>query len=50
VALRAAFEANAVSAGDLVVMLAGHPIEGAQRAPTIRVCRVRSDGGPSAPI
>lgn len=50
VALKAAFDAQAVSAGDLVVMLAGHPIEGAQHAPTVRVCRVRGDGGPVSPI
>jgi pyruvate kinase len=44
--VRAAFESGAVAAGTLVVVLAGHPIEGGEGFPTIRVVRV-GDGGRS---
>ena len=43
-AVRDAFAAGAVEAGDRVVVTAGHPIEGGRRFPTIRVVRV-GDGG-----
>jgi hypothetical protein len=43
-AVAAAFAAGAVRAGALVVVLAGHPIEGGERLPTIRLVRV-ADGG-----
>jgi pyruvate kinase len=42
--VRAAFERGAVRAGALLVVLAGHPIEGGQGFPTIRVVRVAEDG------
>jgi pyruvate kinase len=43
-AIRAAFDAGAVRAGACVVVLAGHPVEGGERLPTIRLARV-ADGG-----
>src|SRR5262249_45911350 len=43
-AVRSAFLAGAVAAGALVVVIAGHPIEGAPGAHTIRVVRVGEDG------
>jgi pyruvate kinase len=43
-ALRAAFRAGAVKPGHLVLALAGHPIEGAMRFPTLRVVRVGPTG------
>jgi len=42
--VEAAFQAEAVRAGALVVVLAGHPIEGGERFPTIRVVRVGPSG------
>jgi pyruvate kinase len=45
-AVRDAFAAGAVAAGDRVVVLAGHPIEGGERFPTVRVVRV-GEGGAS---
>ena len=42
--VEAAFQAAAVPAGALVVVLAGHPIEGGDRFPTIRVVRVGPSG------
>ena len=45
-AVRDAYTAGAVKAGDRVVVLAGHPIEGGRRFPTVRVVRV-GDGGES---
>ncbi len=45
-AVRAAFEHGALAAGQLAVVLAGHPIEGGDHLPTIRVVRV-TDGGRS---
>lgn len=43
-AVRAAFVTGAVRTGDRVVVLAGHPIEGGEGFPTIRVVRVGEDG------
>jgi pyruvate kinase len=43
-AVRAAFQCGTVAAGMLVVGLAGHPIEGGEGFPTIRVVRVGEDG------
>jgi pyruvate kinase len=43
-AVRAAFLGGAVQAGTLVVVVAGHPIEGGEGAPTIRVVRVGDEG------
>ncbi|HEY8504653.1 MAG TPA: pyruvate kinase [Gemmataceae bacterium] len=43
-AVRAAFEAGAVQPGMCVVLLAGHPVEGGERLPTIRVVRIGEDG------
>ncbi|MBL8799446.1 MAG: pyruvate kinase [Planctomycetia bacterium] len=44
----AAFTQGQVHVGDLVVVLAGHPIEGGERVPTIRVVRI-GEGGRSLP-
>ena len=46
--VKAAFAHGAVKVGDLVVVLAGHPIEGGERVPTIRVVRI-GEGGRSLP-
>jgi pyruvate kinase len=46
-AVRAAFAASAVAVGDLVVVVACHPVEGGGQLPTLRVVRV-ADGGASA--
>jgi pyruvate kinase len=43
-AVRASFLSGAVKSGALVVVLAGHPIEGGDEFPTIRVVRVGEDG------
>jgi len=43
-AVRASFLNGAVKSGALVVVLAGHPIEGGDEFPTIRVVRVGEDG------
>ena len=43
-AVRAAFLGGAITCGTLVVVLAGHPIEGGEGFPTIRVVRVGEDG------
>jgi pyruvate kinase len=43
-AVRDAYGAGTVAAGELVVVLAGHPIEGGPRFPTVRIVRV-GDGG-----
>jgi pyruvate kinase len=47
-AVRTAAEHGAVKEGQLVIVLAGHPIEGGDRFPTIRVVRV-GEGGRSVP-
>lgn len=44
-----AFTAGEVRQGDLVVVLAGHPIEGGDRVPTIRVVRIHANGTSCAP-
>lgn len=46
-ALRTAYEAGAVKAGQRVIVLAGHPIEGGEHLPTIRFLRV-AEGGQAA--
>ncbi len=43
-AVQAAFDHGAVAAGQLVIVLAGHPVEGGDRLPTVRVLRVGPDG------
>ena len=43
-AVRASFLSGVVKAGALVVVLAGHPIEGGEGFPTIRVVRVGEEG------
>jgi pyruvate kinase len=48
-AVRTAVEHGAVKQGQLVVVLAGHPIEGGDRFPTIRVVRVGEGGKSVAP-
>ena len=48
-AVKDAFSAGAVKAGDRVVVLAGHPIEGGPRFPTIRVVRVGATGSSEEP-
>jgi pyruvate kinase len=47
--VRAAYLGGAVQVGALVVVLAGHPIEGGQGFPTIRVVRVGAEGQPCEP-
>jgi pyruvate kinase len=46
-AVKAAFDAGAVTAGQRVIVLAAHPVQGGERMPTVRVVRV-ADGGASA--
>lgn len=48
-AVRSGVVHRALRAGDLVVVLAGHPVEGAGPFPTIRVVRVGQDGASSEP-
>lgn len=48
-AVRAALAHGAVKQGQLVVVLAGHPVEGGDRFPTIRVVRVGAGGRSEAP-
>jgi pyruvate kinase len=48
-AIRAAFEGEAVQPGALVVVLAGHPVEGGEGFPTIRVVRVCEGGRSGEP-
>ena len=43
-AVQAAVAAGAVPVGALVVALAGHPIEGGERLPTLRLVRVGEGG------
>lgn len=43
-AIQSAVAAGAVTVGALVVVLAGHPIEGGERLPTIRLLRVGEGG------
>jgi pyruvate kinase len=48
-AVRTAVEHGAVKVGQLVVVLAGHPVEGGERFPTIRVVRIGEGGRSVAP-
>ena len=48
-AVQAAFAQGAVTAGQLVVVLAGHPVEGGARLPTVRLLRVGPDGRAGEP-
>jgi pyruvate kinase len=48
-AIRASFDAGALKAGSLVVALAGHPIEGGEHLPTVRVVRITEQGGSTEP-
>jgi pyruvate kinase len=48
-AVKAAFDAGAVRPGALVVILAGHPVEGEELLPTIRLARVAEDGRATEP-
>ncbi len=48
-AVRTAYAHGALRAGDRVVVLAGHPIEGGERFPTLRVLRVGAGGHSSPP-
>jgi pyruvate kinase len=48
-AVRTAHEHGALKEGQLVVVLAGHPVEGGDRFPTIRVVRVGEGGRSLAP-
>jgi pyruvate kinase len=48
-AVRDSHMANAVAEGDRVVVLAGHPIEGGQRFPTVRVVKVGPNGSSLEP-
>jgi pyruvate kinase len=43
-AVKAAFDARAIKVGDLLLVLAGHPVEGGEHLPTIRLTRVTADG------
>jgi pyruvate kinase len=48
-AVRAAFASGVVTAGQLVVVLAGHAVEGGERLPTLRVVRVGEGGRSQEP-
>jgi pyruvate kinase len=48
-AVQAAFASNAVKEGDRVLVLAGHPVEGGEHLPTIRLAKVGKDGMPCEP-
>ncbi|VTS08310.1 pyruvate kinase [Tuwongella immobilis] len=48
-AVLSAVEAGVLEPGQLVVVLAGHPLEGGDRLPTIRVLRVGPDGRSASP-
>jgi len=48
-AIQASFAAGAIGPGALVVVLAGHPIEGGEHLPTVRVARVTEAGKASEP-
>jgi pyruvate kinase len=48
-AVHAAFDAGAVQVGQLLVVLAGHPMEGGDRFPTVRAVRVAENGHSCAP-
>jgi pyruvate kinase len=48
-AVQAAVAAGAIQVGALVVVLAGHPIEGGERLPTIRLLRIGEGGRATEP-
>jgi len=48
-AIRDAFQAGAVRIGETIIVIAGHPIEGGPKHPTIRVVRVGPDGQSEEP-
>ncbi|MBX7103345.1 MAG: pyruvate kinase [Gemmataceae bacterium] len=48
-AVRSATLANAVAAGQRVLVIAGHPVETGVRMPTIRLCRVTPEGTAGEP-
>lgn len=48
-AVQAAFDHGAISTGQLVVVLAGHPVEGGEHVPTIRLTRVGETGNTCEP-
>jgi pyruvate kinase len=48
-AVRAAFARGVVQSGQLLVVMAGHPIEGGERFPTLRVVRVGEAGQSHTP-
>jgi pyruvate kinase len=48
-AVQAAFDAGAVAAGARVIVLAGHPVEGGEHLPTIRLAKVGAGGAASEP-
>jgi pyruvate kinase len=48
-AVRDAFAAGTVAAGERVVVLAGHPVEGGPLCPTVRVVRVGPAGESAEP-
>jgi pyruvate kinase len=43
------FDAGAVNEGALVIVLAGHPVEGGERMPTLRIVRVAAGGASVQP-
>jgi pyruvate kinase len=48
-AVRDAFAAGTVQPGERVIVLAGHPIEGGPRFPTVRIVRVGEGGSSTEP-
>jgi len=44
-----AFHAHVITPGERVVVIAGHPIEGGPRYPTLRLLRVGPAGQPVEP-
>ena len=48
-AVRDAFEAGTVQLGERIIVVAGHPIEGGPRFPTVRVVRVGEGGTSTEP-
>lgn len=48
-AVRAAFTSGAVSVGEKALVVAGHPIEGGPRLPTIRLVCIGPDGASAVP-
>jgi pyruvate kinase len=48
-AIRAAIGAGVVQPGELVLLLAGHPLEGGEHLPTIRLARITAAGQAGEP-